>query len=208
MGITDSLKLPDTIYDHVADRLLKKGWEGLEILEHADHLLFPDKLYKRKKDGSFDEKEVMLRVPRDYELRKARVTARQIAVNEGIDEEKDKDLFDNLETVCILSVAIRNNTHPFEPWEPDPLILERKYDKTCLAQIWAKVETLSTIVDPKPDQISKEEMYALTAALSSERNLLPLHVYGSVAQTIYIITLADLLMNSPEFKSYCGLSEH
>jgi hypothetical protein len=208
MSITDKLKSINGIEDHVTDRLLREGWEGLEVIEFAEHLLFPDKIYKRKADGTFDEKDIMLRVPRDFELRKARAQARALAAKDGLDEDRDKDLFDNIEVMCILSFAIRNNTEPYEPWIPDPLILERKYDKPCLAQIYGKVEVYGTIVDPKPEQISKEEMYALTASLASESNLLPLHVYGSVAQTSYIVTMANLLMNSPEFKSFCGLSEH
>lgn len=207
MGLDSKLKCPDTVDDHIVEQLLSKKWEDLEIIEHAEHLLFPAHIYKRQADKSFKSISVMLRVPRDSDMRAARVEARAIATKEGLDEAKDKDLFDNLEVICILSRAIRSCKSPYEPLEPFPLILEKTYDKACLAQIYGKLDQLASLVDPKPDQISKEEMFALTASLASERNLLPLHVYGALAQTVYIITMADLLMSSPGFKSFCGLSE-
>lgn len=191
---------------HVADQLAARSWEELEVLEHAGYLLFPEKLYKRKKDGSYEEKAVMLRVPRPPAHRKARIEARDAAVNEGLDPKFDGDLIDDLETFHLLAEAIRNNTEPFERWQT-ARELELNYDKSCLVQLWAKLDGLVQLVDPRPDDISPGEMIALMAKLVSEKNLGPLAVYGQGAQTFLVLTMAALSLSFLGSKSSSGSTE-
>lgn len=192
----DKTEIPDSVHNHVLEQLIGKDWGELKVLEHADYLLFPEKIYRRKKDGKFEEIKICLRVPRDHEMRKARVQARAIAIDEGLDPKLDRDLISNIEDFCILSMAIRNATPPHEPWEPDPQVLSSKYDKQCLMQIWAKLDGYTQVLNPAPQSMSEEEMLALILAITKERNILPLHVYGSEAQTIFIISMADQLASS------------
>ena len=195
------------VHEHVIEQLLSKDWGELEVLEHADYLLFPDKVYRREKGGGFEEIDVVLRVPRENEFRKARVQARVIGVADGMDVSVDADLFENLENLCLLSVCIRNAKPPHEPWCPDPKVLERKYDRVTLSQIWAKIDKLNGVVNPAPDNISKDETYALMAALAKERHLGPLAVYGSGAQTSFILFMVDVVMSSLDSKSSSEQSE-
>ena len=103
MSIREKLNLPDDVHDHVIDQLIGKDWEGIEELEeHAGYLLFPSKIYKRNKKGGFDETPIMIRVPRQHELRKARVEARARANEEGLDPKLDADQIDDLENICLL----------------------------------------------------------------------------------------------------------
>lgn len=197
---------PDDVHDHVIEQLLGKDWGELEVLEHAGYLLFPDTLIKRERDGTFKQIPVTLRVPREPDMRKARVAARAIFQKEGLDEKADRVMFANLENFCILSQAIRNATPPHEPWEDDPQVLESKYDKSSLVQLWEKLERLHQVIDPAPDKISKQEMVLLIAAIAKERNLGPLAVYGSAAQTSFVVTMVDLLLNFSESKSSSELS--
>jgi hypothetical protein len=183
----------DDAYPHVVEQLLGKSWGELEVLEHYGYLLFPDSIYKRKKDGTFDEIKVCLRVPRQHELRKARVEARRIAMEDGLDLDRDKDLFNDLETICILSMAIRNRATPHESMIPEPRELERDYDRACLMQIWAKLDALHQVVDPAPHKISEEEMFALIAAIAKDRSISPLAVYAADSQANFVIFTASLL---------------
>ena len=192
-GMSD-FDLPEKVHDHVSAQLLGKSWGEFEALEEGGHLLFPEKVYKRKKDGSFEAVEIMLRVPREADLRKARLQARQLAQNDGLDLDRDRDLVENLETICTMAICIRNTTYPFEPYEPDPLSLEKRYDKTSLIQIWAKIDALSDVINPAPEQISEPEMLALLCALAKERSIRPLLVYGSEARNIFIATMAERLL--------------
>jgi len=182
--------------EHVIDHLMGKDWSEIEALEHNDYVMFPDKLIRRQADGGWETKDVMLRVPREHELRKARVQARELAKREHISEEKDQDLFANLENMSILAIAIRNDTKPHEPWEPEPLALERRYDKVCLQRLWEKVDRLNDILNPSPNQLSSAEIVVLIAAIANARNLGPLVVYGPGAQTSFVVSMVDLLLNS------------
>lgn len=197
----DDLKLPETTHEHVVEQLIGKDWGELKVFEKGDYLLFPDNLYKRNVEGGFDKKPIMIRVPRPNELRKARVMARGIAAKDGLDPKLDRDLIEDLETICILTMVIRNDTEPYEPWIEDPVELESTYDKVSLMQIWAKMDALLRVVDPAPAEISEPEFYALTCAIAKERNISPLLVYGSEVQTTYVVTMVDRYLTSLASKS-------
>jgi hypothetical protein len=202
MSIKDKLKLPDSVHDHVVKQLMGKDWSEIEELEeHAGYLLFPAEIYKRNKKGDFDGTPIMIRVPRQHEMRQARVEARAKANKEGLDPVLDKDQIDDLENICILWRAIRMPTDPFDPLVLTSEELEKTYDRRSLAQIYAKMDAYNQVLDPQPNQVSQEEIFALIAVLAKEKNLLPLHVYGSEAQTTCVIFMAEQLMNSADLKS-------
>lgn len=198
--------LGDTTEPHIAEYLLRKSWGELEVLEFAGYLLFPETINKRTPEG-VEKIDVCLRIPRNNELRKARGMARQLFKKDGLDPEADKDLFDELENLCILSLAIRNRSSPHEPWVPDPEELERNYDKSSLAECWAKIDALSLRVDPRPYDIDKDTMLGMIAAIVKERNISPLVVFGSAAQNTFIVSMADLLTSFLESKSSSDQSD-
>lgn len=187
--------------DHVVEQLLGKSWGELETLEHAGYLLFPETLYRRTKDGSFEEIKVALRVPREYERRAARVEARRMATAEGLDPKLDADMIDELETLCLLWRAIRMPTHPHDPLVMSVEELDKTYDRACLIQAYGKLDALHQVIDPSPASISEAEMFALLAAVAKERNLLPLAVYAPDARDSFTITTAVLLQSLLESKS-------
>lgn len=208
MIIKDGMGFPEGTSSHVIDQLLGTNWEGIEELEeHAGYLLFPEKIYKRNKKGLWDETSVMIRVPRQHELRKARLMARGKAKEEGLDAELDRDQIDEYENICILWHALRMPTPPHDPLVLDPSELEKKYDKKVLSQMFAKMDAYSQVLDPQPNTISKEELFALIALLAKEKSILPLHVYGSEVQNTCVVSMAEMLMNSQELKSLSAPSE-
>lgn len=186
---------------HVVDQLASLGWAGVEAIEHAEYLHFPDKLVRAKKNGAFEEIAVALRVPRGHELRKARALAREMCVQAGIDPEKDRDLYEDARTVCELQAAIRDPVAPFTPMFPTPDELERKFDRVALAAIFAKVDALNDLVNPRPEAMTANELLVVVAAIAKERSIRPLAVFGSGAQRSYIITTADLLLSSTGLRS-------
>lgn len=207
MPVDLSFDLPDT-HAHVAAQLMGRSWKDCEVAEHAGYLLFPEKIHKRTKGGEFESVDVMLRVPRDSDRRKARRDARAWAAREQMDETADAQLYSNMEVMCTLTYVIRSTTAPFEPHEPDPEILEAAYDLTSLVQIWAKVDLLSDILDPAPEKISGNEMFAVIAAMASSRDIGPLVAFGSAAQASLIVTMAGQLMNFLGEKYSPELFEH
>ena len=86
------------------------------------------------------------------------------------------------------------------PWEPNPRILEEKYDRMSLQQAYAKLDAYSQMVDPRPNTMNEVETLQLIATLAAERNIAPLHAYGSDAQTYFIVSMADQLLSLVEQK--------
>jgi len=187
------IQMPDE-RDHVLAQILNKNWAELEALEHAGYLLFPEKLFKRRKDGKFEAISVIMRVPREPERRAARVEARQRAQADGLDPQLDSDLIEELETISILWRAIRSPTPPYEPFTADAAELERVYDRPCLMQAYAKLDALHRILDPAPSSMTEGEMLALISALAKERSVLPLAVFGPGARDFFVITMAERLL--------------
>jgi hypothetical protein len=187
--------------------LLGKDWGELEILEHAGYLLFPAEIAKRKADGTFEQINIRLKVPREPEKRKARLEAREISKAEGLDPELDKDLIEDLEVICTVCEATRNNTKPYERWEPYPRALEKSYDRSSIIQLYDKLDAITDAIDPRAKDISEAEMLVLLGAIAKERSILPLLVYGQDAQNSFITTMAALLLNSMAQKSSSDASE-
>ncbi len=177
----------------VAYELSAQKWEELEAIEFSDRLLFPDVLHVRKKSGEFEQIKVAFRVPRSPELREARAEARVLAKENEIDPELDKDLFGDLDCSCILWRAIRNSTAPYEPYALDVEELEKKFDRDVLKLAWAKLEGYRRVVDPRPAAITREQVLAVVASIAKKRDISPLHVFDSPAQSSCVVFMACLL---------------
>jgi hypothetical protein len=180
---------------HTLDQLVGKTWEELEVVEANGYLHFPEKLLRRRKDGTFEEIPITIRVPREHEMRKARSAAREWAKLEQVDPDKDADLFDNMDSMCVLQMAVRNATPPYEPMVMTPQELERTYDKPCLMLLWAKLDSYTAALDPRSADITKEEVGLVIAAIAKERSIRPLHAYDGRSQNAYIVCTAALLQN-------------
>lgn len=192
---------------HIAEQLVAKTWDELCALEHAGYLLFPDKIYRRAVKGKFESRDVCIRVPREPDLRKARAAARKQFAEEGLNEQKDSDLFENLETMHILWAAIRNNTPPHEPLCLSPDELESIYDKRSLMQMWGKLDTYTQLLDPRPETIDDKELLFLVSAIAKERSIRPLRAFGSAAQAHFIVSTVEQLVSCLASKSSSEPSE-
>jgi hypothetical protein len=190
------MTLPEDTHQHVIEQLLSKDWKGLEVLESDGRLLFPDKIYRRRADGSFDGQAVLLQVPREPDLRWARLQARKLAAQSDppMDLEHDRDLIENLEAMCLVSRCMRDPKVPEREFDPSPEHLEAAWDKGALTQIYEKLDRLAQVVDPRPETIGESEMLAVVAAIVKARNILPLAVYAPAAQNICVVTMADRLV--------------
>jgi hypothetical protein len=181
--------------------ILNKSWSELQALEFQGSLLIPVQLKRRRADGSWETVPVMLRVPRESDLRMARIAARTWAERVGLNPQLDPDVFDNMDTVCILSRCVRNATEPHEPWEPDPEILESRYDIPQLELLWAKLEAYKHVIDPRPETMNEDAFMAMVALIAKERVIYPLVALGGRSQTNFIVTMASRLQNSLDSKS-------
>lgn len=207
MSIDDSITPTGQDAQASLVKLMQVPWAELEALEHDNRLFFPDVVLKRRVDGALEETQVALCVPRPDELRWARTKARALALKADLDLDRDAEMVEDMENIHILSRAIRNITTPHEPWEPDPTLLERNYDRRSLAQMWAKLDALTNFIDPRPSDLSKEEVLAVIAAISKTREVYPLHVLGPHSQTSCIVSMADLALSFLASKSLPDASD-
>lgn len=179
---------------HVLEQLAAKSWDDMGILEgNNQELLIPWKLWRRTKKGDFEGKPVALRVPDGPVLRRARVESREYAVKEGrLDLDRDKDLVEDLESLWILWLSIREPTAPFEPIAMDAKDLEKVFGRANLEQINFALEHAKRILSPKVSGMSADELSALTAAIVARQSILPLAAFDDATQASFVITMARL----------------
>lgn len=206
MALREKFSLPDS-EPHVVEQLLEKDWGEMEVLESQGYLLFPAEIHKRKKDGSFEAIPVLMRIPKEPDLRAARVAARNTAIEDGLDLERDKDLVQNLEDIHILCRSLRNPKPNHEEFDPFPEHFEKIYDRASISALFDKLEKLSSLVNPRPDSIAEGEIVPLMMAIAEGRDISPLAVYGPDAQAGFILTMVDQLLSFMAPKSSSESSE-
>jgi len=193
----------------VMQQLVAKKWEELVVEEQevANFLLFKDALRSRKRDGTWEVKPVNYHPLRNHEKRAARKTARDLASKSGIDPDKDPDVFSDLDNVCILQLALRNITAPFEPLCSTPEELERMFDRETLAQAFGILNDYSSLLDPQLEHMNREQFMVSVAAVAEGRSIRPLRAFGGECQTNFVITMATLLNDLLTSKSLSESSE-
>lgn len=200
-------KLVEDDSEHVAIELIGRTWEELEVFEAHGVLHFPDRVWIRSKSGKFQERKVAIRVPREYELRQARIEARRIAAEEGLDPKLDPDRFDDLDNICILHLAVRMPDAPHEPIFGSPTELDRAWDKPVWAQLLAKLDAYRQLVDPRPTQASEAQLLAVISAVAKERAIRPLLVFDGGTQSDLVVAMACLAVILLQSNSSSGSSE-
>jgi hypothetical protein len=175
-----------------------RTWNELEVIDHPEDgcLLFKDQLRKRMKSGSVELVDVRVRILRPKHLAMARVNCRNLCERLKLDIEKDNDLFEELESVCQLALAIRTSDAPFgQLADPDELI--EKYDEACLKDILGRIKALGNVLDVRDSDLTEEQVWKKIAAVSEAGSLLPLTDIGSHEQTACIIFMARQAVRSP-----------
>lgn len=178
-----------------------KTWDELEVLESSGRLLFPDSIKRRGKTRQIEEVAICIRVLRKDEKRAARLEARAWASKLGVDVEKDRDIFEDLDTLCILARAIRERAAPHEQHQQAEW-LESHYDSGSLAQIWDRLSVYEQMIDPRLDEMSEDDFWRTVLSISSTRSPKALTDFVPRLQQSFIISMADQVLLSPTLKSF------
>lgn len=186
-------KITDDDRQQVWSQIMSKEWSALEVFEWSDRLYFPTKVFKRDaKTGKFVGVDYALRVPRGDDFRRARLEAIKIFKDEGLDREKDRDLFDDLESLCILWLSVREKDEPHEQIAMDARDLEKRYDRGSLEQVNFVLNQLKRTLDPRVSGMEAGELEALTAAIVARQSIVPLAAFDDATQVTFVITMARL----------------
>lgn len=185
----------------MSDPLTSKTWEELEAIEQGDRLLFPDQIHRRGKTGDVDGIPIMVRVLRKNERRAARLEAREWAKRAGVDTEKDPQLFDDMDTLCILARAIRDFAPPHAQFQK-PEWLEEHFDDGSLGQIWDRYPVYESLVDPRISEVSEEQVWKTILEIGRSRSVRPLTEFAPRSQHSLLLCMVDAALISPICRSF------
>lgn len=194
--MTDPVKPVDPI-----DALRAKTWEELECIEQGGRVLFPDVIRQRTSKGDLVEVPIVIRVLRGPERRKARQETRALAKKVEVDQELDPDLFDDIDTLCILARAIREKAPPHEQ-HYTPELLEQEYEWRSLKELYARYKVYEDRTDPGLEITDEKTMWKAIGAIARAGNILPLTELESLSQNASILFAANQALLSPTFKSF------
>lgn len=174
-----------------------RTWEELEVVEHGDgHLLFKDFLRRKTPKGTFELVEVRVRIVRMIEVAQARAECRAWCKELKLDEEKDRDVFSELEQVCILSHAIRAKEAPYPQLE-DPRDLALKYDEVSLMDMLGRIEALRWSIDPRVNLDTPDDVWTMVERVARAGHLRPLTDIAGPEQSSFIVFMANQALHSP-----------
>lgn len=178
-----------------------RTWDELEVLEHeAGQLMFPAVVRRRKPNGEVREDKVRVRAPSPEDHFLARVDARKWIKKLELDAVADKDVFDQLEQLCLLSRAIRAFDAPHSQFAtPDEFA---KYDETCLHDIQEQINAFKGELDPRAPVQTEEELWRTIIAVAREANLGPLVDIAGRDQGPCVVRMALEACRSPTGQSW------
>lgn len=189
--------MADERIDKATEQLLGVMWDGLGVQEYEGILHFPHSLKRRKKDGSLLEVPVSLRVIDNPRRFRARSRAREWAKTLKIDEEKDSDLFGELEKFEMLAYIIRDPKAPFDQHMELGKDLFNTYLLAELSETWARHELLIDVVDGRFGSMNADDAWEtiLQVALRGEPS--PLAAMPGFGQASCIALSAKAACASP-----------
>jgi hypothetical protein len=173
-----------------------RKWAELEVLEHANgQLMFPAELRRRTPSGEVRTVKVRFRVPSPDDIWKARVEARDVCEKRKIDETKDKDLFDQVEQLVLLSFAIRADEHQHPQFAKfDDL---SAYDEGCLLDIQEQINRRKAELDPRDSITTEEQFWRACIATVKEMDTGPLADIAGRDQNAFVVRMALEACRSP-----------
>lgn len=186
--------------DHI--RLALEDFEALGVVEDERGLYLPTTLRRRGRTGRAEtQEEVLLAMPSTMQRFAARRMARAFFVEElGLDEEKDRSQFSDVENYAILTFAVRDPKTRGQ-LEPDIRSLVERFSDRALAEAWARLNVWVDMMDPRFGDLKAEELWQVVAAVS-RGNLLPLVRMPTYAQTTCIALMAAEALASPNAPSW------
>jgi len=182
-------------------------WAELEVVRHGSgRLLFPDKLRRRNERGEVIEIPVRVWVPNAGDHVEARLAARVwFASKKGLDPDRDKDLFDEMEQICLLARAIRTAAEPHPQFATHDELCD--YDEHSLHDIQERVNVYKELVDPRVQVVDDATFWSTVAAVARRSTLLPLTGIAGRAQSSFLLRLAREALRSPTAPSSARSSE-
>ncbi len=191
--------------DRVADAKSVLGdvdFGVLGVKEFDGILYLPIAIRKRGADGKpTTDVDVWLCSPTPKQRRLARTNARQWALKEKLDLDRDKDEVDELENFWIMTFAIRDKQTRSQ-LEETAESLTKRFGHASLKEVAAKLGHWGELLDPRYGEMNTEQLWQLIAQIAVEGNLSPLVATPGFEQSTCIVFMARAACVSPSAPSW------
>jgi len=186
-----------------------RTWSELEVIpSESGHILFQDQLRERTPGGEWKTIPVRVRIPRPKDNILARADARKwFGELKNLDPEKDADLFEEMEQLCLLAKAIRT----FEPPHPQLAThdeLASDFDEATLQDILGRISVYRQLLDPRDSNLTEDELWTKILAVVRVGHLGPLTGIAGHEQPSCVLFMASQALLSPKGRSFvesCGI---
>ena len=176
----------------VHEWLKGKTIEDLDVVENGSRLLFADSIKRRGPKGQLIEEAVRVQVPRLPDQVRARHEAKALADKSKVDREKDADLFEEFETLAILSLCIREKDEPHcQAYTAEQLWTN--YDVPSLYDVWHRIQTYRGMIDPRLSEPDIQDVVVAAMGIARVKNLSPLAAIAGSDLDSFVIGMASLL---------------
>jgi hypothetical protein len=180
-------------------------WEELEVSRHASgRLMFRGELRQRNERGQIKVTPVRVCVPNPRDKVEARAEARGwFASIKNLDVDRDKDLFDEMEQVCILALAVRTSDPPHGQFcDYEELA---NYEEASLRDIRERITVLEQMLDPREPVTNEETFWRKTFAVARGSTILPLTDIAGHEQPSLVVRMAKEACRSPTGQRFAQL---
>jgi hypothetical protein len=183
-----------------------RTWGELELKRHPNgRLMFPDALRRRTETGAIEDTKIRVCVPGPEEEIEARVKCRAIFVQRKLDPKEDKDLFAEVEQVCLLSLVIRTPDEPHpQAFAPEELL---RYDEASLKDVLERINAYRAALEVRDTVIDEDKFWAVVREVGRTSSVLPLTGIAGHVQPSFVVRMAREALHSPKAKSSAPSSE-
>lgn len=178
------------------------SWEELELITHeSGRLLFPDKVRSRDAKGKVTETKVVVWVPVPTDTVAARAEARRwFKTMPELDADRDKNLFEEMEQLCLLARAIRTFDDPHPQWKTHVELAS--CDEGSLKDIQERINAYKALIDPREPVTTEDAFWRMLSEVVRKRNILPLLDIVGHEQPSCIVRMAQEALSSPTAPSW------
>jgi hypothetical protein len=181
--------------------LVLENWDQIGVEERDGILHMPASIKRRNAQGGVDETPVRLRVVANPVRARARREAREWALKEKLDLDRDSDLVEMFEEYVILSHAIRD-TDCHTQHVPDAVTLWRDYEPASITELWGRYDAWVRMQHPSFGNWDGEKMWQVIARIAHRSDISFLAGMPGFEQASCILLMAREACCSPNAPSY------
>lgn len=176
------------------------NWDEIGVIERDGRLYMPATIRRRVAKGELKEEPVYLRMVSNVHRVKARVESRALALDQGLDLDRDKDLIGDLENYALLAFAIcdEQGSQHF----PDLKSLWKAYDTQALGDIWGAYDAWVRMLNPNFGTWDAEALWKIIGKVRAGRTIAPLAAMPGIEQMNCLLFMALEACCSPNAPSW------